>query len=252
MIIPTYIKDPQHPITVNVIGVGGTGSLVIPRLARMDYGLKLLGHPGLMVFAYDDDKVEEFNIGRQNFTDMDLGVNKAVCIIEKCNLAYGLLWEAYGHKFESGTDYLANINIICVDNVNFRKDYYANEDFIVAHKSEPYFTPFFTIDGGNGKDFGQVVISSPQYQSLLGNPFELFPDMLTQDNEETQGIAGCSYAESLEKQDFFINDEIAVGIMKLMWKLFREETININAIVINQEKCKQLPILCQTIPSTME
>lgn len=246
MKIPTYIKDPQHPITVNVIGVGGTGSLVMPRLARMDYGLKLLGHPGLMVFAYDDDIVEPYNVGRQNFTDTDLGKNKALCWVEKCNLAYGLLWKAYKRKFclelDGPHEEYANINIICVDSANFRNEFYA-EDFLMAKKSTPYTTVFFNIDGGNGKDFGQVVISSPQPSSDLKNPFELFPDMLSHDNEESQGIAGCSYEESLQKQDFFINDEIAVGIMKLMWKLFREEYIDINAIIINQTKCKQLPIL---------
>ena len=236
----------MHPITVNVIGVGGTGSLVVPRLERMDYGLKLLGHPGLMVFAFDPDVVEPFNVGRQNFTDTDLGKNKALCWIEKCNLSYGLLWKAYQRKFsldiEKNHDTFANINIICVDSASFRKEFYA-EDFLMSNKRlYPYERCFFNIDGGNGKDFGQVIISSPQEPEMLKNPFQLFPDMSTQDNEETQGIAGCSYEESLEKQDFFINDEIAVGIMNLMWKLFRGENLKVNGIIVNQEKCKQLPI----------
>lgn len=243
MKIPDYIKEPMHPITVNVIGVGGTGSLVVPRLARMDYGLKLLGHPGLMVTAYDDDIVEEFNVGRQNFTDTDLGKNKALCWIEKCNLGYGLLWRAERKKFVIDKDHFSNINIICVDSAQFRKSFYKSEKNQILSGSRPYLQTFFNIDGGNGKDFGQVVISSPQPLTKLKNPFKLFPDMSTQDNEETQGIASCSYEDSLAKQDFFINDEIAVGIMKLMWKLFRESEIRVNAIMINQEKCKQLPIL---------
>ena len=119
-----YFKEPQHPITVNVIGVGGTGSLVLPRLARIDHALKLLDHPGLMVFAYDDDKVEAFNIGRQNFSDCDLGRNKALAIIEKCNLSFGLLWKAHQRQFKPTTKNMANITIICVDNAQFRVDYY--------------------------------------------------------------------------------------------------------------------------------
>lgn len=249
MIVPEYLKNPLHPITVNLIGVGGTGSLVLPRLARMDYGLKLLGHPGLMVFSYDDDIVEQFNIGRQNFTDTDLRRNKAVCITEKCNLGYGLLWKAYRRKFEPRLSNMANITIICVDNFKFRKSFY---DFIEKNRNkknkkrfEPYEQPYFIIDGGNGKDFGQVVVSQWLKRPSLKNPIELFPDMELQDNEETQGIAGCSYEESLARQDFFINDEIAVGIMKILWKIFREPELKINAIMINQEKCKQLPILAQ-------
>ena len=107
-----YLKYPLHPITINLIGVGGTGSLVLPRLARLDYALKLLDHPGLMVFAYDDDVVEEFNIGRQNFSVSDLGKNKAICITEKCNLSFGLLWESIPKKYDVDESSNANINII--------------------------------------------------------------------------------------------------------------------------------------------
>lgn len=246
MKIPDYIKNPVHPITVNVIGIGGTGSLVLPRLARMDYGLKLLGHPGLMVFSYDDDIVEPFNVGRQNFSDTDLGRNKAIAITEKCNLAYGLLWKAYRSKYHPKNSRKANITIICVDNYEFREKFYENMEKLLKNKKtrpdEPYQYPYYVIDGGNGKDFGQVVISS-WFDNGLQSPMKLFPEMKNQDNEETQGIAGCSYEESLAQQDFFINDEISVSIMKIFWKLFREPEIKINAIMINQEKCKQLPIL---------
>ena len=81
MIFTAYLKNPLHPITINLIGVGGTGSLILPRLARLDYALKLLDHSGLMVIAYYYDNVEEFNIGRQNFSVSDLGKNKSVAII---------------------------------------------------------------------------------------------------------------------------------------------------------------------------
>lgn len=244
MIIPEYIKQPQHPITVNVIGIGGTGSLILPRLARMDYGLKLLGHPGLMVFSYDPDIVEEFNVGRQNFTDMDLGMNKAICITEKCNLAFGLLWKAFSRKFnlESSLkhDSFSNINIICVDNVEFRNEFYC-EQFLMKGR-HPYQSCFFNIDCGNGKDFGQVIISSPIASLGLKNPFQLFPDMINQDNEETQGIEGCSYEESLKKQDMFINDKIAVECVELIWKLFRQKTLDVNGVIVNSQKSKTLPI----------
>ena len=247
MKIPNYLKDPVHPITVNVIGVGGTGSLVVPRLARMDYGLKLLGHPGLMVFAYDDDKVEQFNVGRQNFTDTDLGKNKALCWIEKCNVGYGLLWKAFPKKFNTKTDTFANINMLCVDSAKFRKTFYDCERQQLVKYNHPYEEVLFNIDGGNGKDFGQVIISTPKKDTGLKNPFALFPDMAMQDNSETQGIESCSYEDSLAKQDFFINDEISVGMMKLMWKLFREDNLKFNGIIVNQEKCKQLPILASDL-----
>lgn len=62
-----YLLSPHHPVSVIVIGAGGTGSQVITSLARMDRALQALGHPGLYVTVYDPDAVSESNIGRQLF-----------------------------------------------------------------------------------------------------------------------------------------------------------------------------------------
>jgi len=239
MIISKYFKNPLHPITISLIGVGGTGSLVLPRLARMNFGLKQMGHPGLMVFSYDDDVVETYNVGRQNFSDCDISKNKAFAITEKCNLAWGTVWEALPIKYALGKNMTSNIHIICVDNAEFRKKYYESSEELTK-KKEPYLSNFFTIDCGNGKNFGQVIISDSHKQ--LKNPFDLYPDMINQDNEETQGMASCSYAESLEKQDMFINDQISVECVKILWSLFRKEELNINGVVVNAETNKTLPL----------
>ena len=45
----SYLLVPQHPVTVNLIGGGGTGSQVLTNLARLDVTLRALGHPGLFV-----------------------------------------------------------------------------------------------------------------------------------------------------------------------------------------------------------
>ncbi|MBO8471748.1 MAG: ThiF family adenylyltransferase, partial [Bacteroidetes bacterium] len=75
--IDNYLINPQHPVTVNVIGAGGTGSQVLTCLARFDTALRGLGHPGLFVTVYDPDTVTEANIGRQLFSPSDIGLNKA-------------------------------------------------------------------------------------------------------------------------------------------------------------------------------
>ena len=38
-----YLLNPRHPVTVFVIGAGGTGSQVITNLARMSMALQALG-----------------------------------------------------------------------------------------------------------------------------------------------------------------------------------------------------------------
>ena len=61
----SYLMNPQHPVTVNIIGAGGTGSQVLTGMARLDVTLRALGHPGLFVTVYDPDIVTDANIGRQ-------------------------------------------------------------------------------------------------------------------------------------------------------------------------------------------
>ena len=76
--VDNYLTNPTHPITVTVVGVGGNGTQALHDLAKMHYSLVALGHPGLHVYAIDDDTVEVPNIGRQMFSEADLGSYKAV------------------------------------------------------------------------------------------------------------------------------------------------------------------------------
>lgn len=85
----SYLLAPQHPVTVNLIGGGGTGSQVLTNLARLDVTLRALGHPGLFVTLYDPDIVTEANIGRQLFGYSDLGLNKANCLSHASTISSG-------------------------------------------------------------------------------------------------------------------------------------------------------------------
>ena len=60
---------PHHPVTVFVIGAGGTGSQVATNLARMSIALRALGHPGLHVTVLTPILSREANIGRQLFSE---------------------------------------------------------------------------------------------------------------------------------------------------------------------------------------
>ena len=75
-----YLLSPQHPVTVFVIGAGGTGSQVVTNLARMNKALQSLGHVGLHVTVFDPDTVTEANIGRQLFSESEIGLNKAMAL----------------------------------------------------------------------------------------------------------------------------------------------------------------------------
>ena len=83
-----YLLNPHHPVTVFVIGAGGTGSQVATNLARMSIALQALGHPGLHVTVFDPDTVTEANIGRQLFSESELGLNKGNAIRQEHQIPF--------------------------------------------------------------------------------------------------------------------------------------------------------------------
>lgn len=249
--VPKYFTDPTHPITISLIGAGGTGSLIIARLARLDFILQELGFAGIHVTVYDGDIVEYHNIGRQNFLKSDIGKFKASCLVEKVNFAYGLDWEAY-NQFVGENIPEANITITAVDNADFRMRFIKRIGKRTQMLTE-YKKMFYWLDCGNGKDFGQAILStiSPIEQptsstfdlrGVLPNVVDIYGNLNKYDTEETQGIAGCSVAESLEKQDVFINDAIALQACELVSKLIRNYRIDYHGVIINNKTGKMNPL----------
>ncbi|MFB2020713.1 ThiF family adenylyltransferase [Pseudoflavonifractor sp. P01025] len=76
----------QRPVKVIMLGAGGTGAHIAPHLYRLLYALD---RPVKFIIC-DGDKVEPKNLIRQNFTQADLGENKAKVIAERYSDAFGL------------------------------------------------------------------------------------------------------------------------------------------------------------------
>ena len=88
-----YLLNPHHPVTVFIIGAGGTGSQVATNLARMSIALQALGHPGLHVTVFDPDTVTEANIGRQLFSEslfrLFMGGKRAMLSVRNIRFRFG-------------------------------------------------------------------------------------------------------------------------------------------------------------------
>ena len=154
--IDNYLINPQHPVTVNVIGAGGTGSQVLTCLARFDTALRGLGHPGLFVTVYDPDTVTEANIGRQLFSPSDIGLNKAQGLVTRMNNFFGNGWKAVPDIYpailkDARRDNLANITITCTDNVKSRLDLWNTLKAVPVSEYRSYETPLYWMDFGNGR-----------------------------------------------------------------------------------------------------
>lgn len=233
-----YIINPSHRLTVNLIGAGGTGSQVAGALARMDYALYKLGHPGLKIVIYDDDTVTEANIGRQLFSGNDIGRSKAEVLATRLNTFYGIDCAAKAVRYEGVKDETANITITCVDNIPSR---IAIGKALRERQGYDQKNAIYWLDFGNQLDRGQVVLGtfkkakqpkSKDYSTVgkLKCVDEIFD--LTKIDEKDSGPS-CSLAEALRKQDLFINSFLAQTGCALLWKLIYDGRIDCNGAFVN-------------------
>lgn len=243
-----YLLNPQHKVTVNLIGVGGTGSHVLSCLARTNESLLALGHPGLHVRAWDPDIVTSANVARQMFYESDIGGNKAVVLITRINRSRGFDWEAYPEAFQEKR---ANIYISCVDSAAARLE--LRETIRKSPvNGEPHFKSKYWLDIGNLQKTGQVIlgtapgirISQPKSEyattESLADVVKVFPQ-LRKIKEEDQGPS-CSLAQALKRQDLFINSTLAQFGVDLIWKLFREGMIKYHGCFVNLDSFIVNPI----------
>lgn len=242
-----YLLNPQHKVTVNLIGLGGTGSHVLTALARLNEALIAFGHPGLHVYAYDGDIVTMANVGRQMFSAADAGLNKALVLVQRVNRYFGYEWEAIPHHY-SGHD-KANITISCVDTVATRLE--LGSWLKNGITNDPIGQLLYWLDFGNLQKTGQVVLgtlanvkqpTSNEYKSVSKLPtvVKLFPQL--KKLKEVDATPSCSLAQALGKQDLFINSTLAQLGMNILWKLFREGRISHHGCFLNLDTMSVNPI----------
>ena len=255
-IVPKELLQPYNPVTVNLIGAGGTGGQVLTALARMNHALNALGHAGLFVRVFDDDRVDAANLGRQLFTTAELGQYKSVALINRVNRFFGTNWKAetlrYGKDLMTDR-YLvsATITISCVDTVAAR---YEIADVLMS-LTETYHGRNhvqYWMDFGNSRSSGQVILSTlekiQQPASELYNPVgdlplvtEEFKDLLIA-TESGDNTPSCSLAEALTKQDLFINSALANCGASLLWQLFREGILFNRGFFLNLADFRTQPL----------
>jgi len=242
---PNYFYDPTHPITIALIGVGGTGSLMLARLARIDYALRQTGHPGIHVIAHDSDKVEANNVGRQLYTPYDIGEYKVVNAVNKVNVAFGLQWQGIPtDALPNGEDIRANIIITCVDNAKFRVQ--LAKSLQNPYKGAEYDTMFYWLDMGNSRNTGQFVLGTLfdeernteredfEMADKLKNIIDFFPDLDAYDTPRLQG-RGCAYSDKLNEQSLFINDVLVTHASDCLFRLLYHKQIQKHGAFVNLE-----------------
>lgn len=247
---------PNHPVTVHLVGAGGTGSQVLTSLARINYSLVALGHPGLMLYLFDDDTVTSANPGRQLFAVSEKGSYKAEVLINRVNRFFGTGWKAiakrYNQSLFEGKDVIAKaaFTISCVDTVQSRFDIAAM--LKMTRNTNNIDGPLYWMDFGNNLNTGQVILATvgaiPQPASKKLKPVATLPFVteefklqLTQDQVD-EGPS-CSLAEALTRQDLFINSALSQMGASLLWNMLRSGTTAYRGFFLNLKDFRSQPLL---------
>jgi PRTRC genetic system ThiF family protein len=255
-IIEKELLQPYNPVTVNLIGAGGTGGQVLTALARMNHALIALGHAGLFVRVFDGDIVNTANLGRQLFTTSEIGLHKSVALINRINRFFGTNWKAETIRYEKQSLVdknlaCATITISCVDTVEARYEIAEMLKLLTKNYGGRNHVKYW-MDFGNSRTSGQVILSTVQKikqpTSELYRPVESLPLVtdefkeLLQSSGQGDDTPSCSLAEALTKQDLFINSALANCGASLLWQLFREGILFNRGFFLNLADFRTQPL----------
>ncbi len=162
-----HIEIPRFtPLTLVVVGTGGTGSFVAEGLCRL---LGPQNSTGLLLV--DPDTVEPHNLARQNFLPDELGEYKARALAHRLAtryrrpIAYSL--NPFSEELLQQGGYIL---IGCVDNHLARQTLHQ----AFAQHGWSYTgggMPLFWLDAGNGEHWGQVLVGNAASKEMLKGAF---------------------------------------------------------------------------------
>ncbi|MCI8538262.1 MAG: hypothetical protein HFF18_06310 [Oscillospiraceae bacterium] len=215
-----------RPVKIVLIGTGGTGGHIAPHLYRLLYALD---RPVKLILC-DGDVVEEKNLVRQNFTQADLGLNKARVTAERYSNVFGLeasyvpdfietaeqleeltapgVWRVSPYSSETVSELV--ILIGAVDNNRSRQ--LCHEIFLKAKE-------LIYIDSGNGEYTGQVVCGVRRGGKTYYKPAGLlYPDLFQPDDRFPSELS-CAEASVSSPQTIAANLMAATAVVAMVYNI---------------------------------
>lgn len=241
--IHKYLREPYDAIKIHLIGAGGTGSIVLNNLMRINVTLKAIGKQGLHVTTFDFDTVEQPNIGRQNFFQNDVGQYKSDVITNRLNRAFGEEWNSIPQKYSYNhiEKYNPNIVIIAVDSVRARRSIHKDLNIYSKNTMNQENKLYYVFDIGNDHKSGQF------YFYDLFNNYKNEQDIKPYLNWnkiplKKDKLPSCSTWESIQSQDLFINLTLANFASQYIWELTTSYFIESRGMFVNLDSKKTQPI----------
>jgi PRTRC genetic system ThiF family protein len=251
--------DPNTQIsTITIVGCGGTGAAVARSVARMVYDMREARLHTPQVVLIDPDIVESHNVGRQLFTEADVGQPKALILMRRFNLALGLNMSAICEAVDAQRHFerWGNLIVGCVDNHLARRE--------LAKVSSAVW-----IDSGNHASAGQVVIGNTGDRDLVLRQLNgrnakvaylphaglLFPALLEPEAEPApQPQMSCAELVAARSQELLVNDWMAVATAQYIYKLLHRQPITSFATFISSDgmSAKSMLIVADEIRAYLE
>ena len=251
-----------------VIGAGGTGSFLIPAIARLIFELKQQQNKPVEMLIVDPDVVESGNIPRSNFCAAEVGRFKAQTLAERITMAWGIETGFSCEKFDpekhlkrSSADY-RSLTVIagCVDNYPARLDIHRAVDEFRGYGSSDA-PNLWWIDGGNGKSSGQVLIGSNTKRTRpeqhftgtsicrsLPAPSLVHPDLLDEEKIAPESARlealSCPDRIRLGEQSLNINQRVAVEMADMLTAMFLTRSLKRFAAYFDLESGTSRSLYC--------
>lgn len=241
----------EREVRVLVVGCGGTGSAILGGLPYLHMAMLAQGHLyGLSVTVMDGDNISPANSVRQPFSRSEIGLNKAIVLVNRINLFWGLNWQAIPQALTPQTlaspyaghsepHLRPDIIIGCVDTRAARA--------IIAQCVSGMSHVHYWLDVGVRASSGQFVLGEPQNarnrrsRTRLRTVAELYAEVanpaLEDDNEPS-----CSAIEALERQHLFANSVLAQHALALLARLFRYGAISHHGGFVDIATSRAVPL----------
>lgn len=223
-----YVLPANQPISVCLVGCGGTGSHLALSLARLAVHVRERGGPPLQLCFVDGDVVERGNLGRQLFSPAELGRNKAVTLADRLNAALGLSIQAVPAMAttellrELAPSYqTAGILVGAVDMPSGRR---------ALHQALAQQQWRLWLDAGNERSWGTVLLgSATERRQLTGAcalgglctalpaPTLSYPHLLG--DQLLDEVDACAPAMRDERQSLMVNQVMAAVVGQYLYQL---------------------------------
>lgn len=187
-----------------VIGCGGVGSWLVPKLARLEKELVLV----------DGDTLEEKNLDRQLFDFSYIGWNKAHALKHSQHEAGSGDVAFNENYYTSGLLRHQNTDLLwcCADNMACRREVLVSCDEVGCS----------AIFGANEYVDWEAYIYHPSMRGTPNDPRVFYPEMLTDRSGDPLGPPGCVELSVQNRQLVLANASAADAMLWLYWFWFHE------------------------------